>query len=165
MFRTFALKIINNEEKKLTHHEISVSPCFSFTYSFKLVYKCFVRLTFRNIYERYYLIFVRSSFRGCLHVKFYPGMKVVPEWNHPFLWWNVSSCLHVFAEAKFHTGMSSSLSKRKTRIHLGMKKKTKRRVNTSFRDETFKRACFFLIFDVYIQICFPKLTCLNVMKV
>ena len=24
---------------------------------------------------------------------------------HPCLWWNVSYCLHVFAEMKFHPGM------------------------------------------------------------
>ena len=66
------------------------------------------------------LVFVR----GCLHVKFHPGMKLVPERNHPFLRWNVSYCLHVFAEIKFHPGMK------------------KRRVNTSSRDEILKWAYF-----------------------
>ena len=32
-------------------------------------------------------------------------MKLVPGWNHSCLWWNVSYCLHVFAEMKFHPGM------------------------------------------------------------
>ena len=67
----------NNERKKLTHHEIidriaeqTVSvivqvrkesklsihpnlrrPRFSFTYSFKFTYKCFVRLAFHDSYE------------------------------------------------------------------------------------------------------------------
>ena len=76
---TFFLKVINNERKKLTHHEIidciaeqtssviiQVSkesklrihrnlrrPSFSFTYLFKFTYKCFVRLAFHNSYERY----------------------------------------------------------------------------------------------------------------
>ena len=73
----FFLKVINNERKKLTNHEIidciseqaasviiQVSkesklrihpnlrrPRFSFTYSFKFTYKCFVRLAFHNSYE------------------------------------------------------------------------------------------------------------------
>ena len=42
----------------------------------------------------------------------YPGMNLVPEWNHPCLWWNVSYCLRVFAEMKFNLGMNWSLSKR-----------------------------------------------------
>ena len=49
----------------------------------------------------YLFLFVR----GCLHVKLHPRMKLVPEWNHPCLWWNVSYCLHVFVEIKFHPGM------------------------------------------------------------
>ena len=79
LIRTFVLKVINNERKKLTHHEIidriaeqtasviiQVSKesklrihsnlrraRFSFTYSFKFTYKCFVRLAFHNSYERY----------------------------------------------------------------------------------------------------------------
>ena len=79
LIRMFILKVINNERKKLTHHEIidriaeqtvlviiQVSnesklsilqnlrrPWFSFTYLFKFTYKCFVRLAFRNSYERY----------------------------------------------------------------------------------------------------------------
>ena len=79
LIRTFVLKVINNERKKLTHHEIidriaeqtasmviQVSiesrlrihpnlrrPRFSFTYSFKFTYKYFVRLAFHNSYVRY----------------------------------------------------------------------------------------------------------------
>ena len=77
LIRTFVLKVINNERKKLTHHEIidriaeqtalviiQVSkeskliihpnlrkPRFSFTYSFKFTYKCFARLALHNSYE------------------------------------------------------------------------------------------------------------------
>ena len=79
LIQTFILKVINNERKKLTHHEIidriaeqissviiEVSkesklrihsnlggPRFSFTYLFKFNYKCFVRLAFHNCYVRY----------------------------------------------------------------------------------------------------------------
>ena len=79
LIRTFVLKVINNERKKLTHHEIidriaeqtasgiihvskelklRIHPKlrrtrFSFTYSFKFTYKCFVRQTFHNSCERY----------------------------------------------------------------------------------------------------------------
>ena len=78
LIRTFVLKV-NNERKKITHYEIidriakqfaSViiqeskesrlriypnlrRPHFSFTYSFKFTYKCFIRLTFHNSCERY----------------------------------------------------------------------------------------------------------------
>ena len=73
----FVLKVIDNERKKLAHHEIidgiaeqtasviiQVSkesklrlhpnfwrPRLSFTYSFKFTYKYFVRLAFHNNYE------------------------------------------------------------------------------------------------------------------
>ena len=75
----FVFKLINNERKRLTHHEIidriaeqtalvmiQVSkesklrlhpnlqrPRFAFTYPYKFTYKCFVRLAFHNSYERY----------------------------------------------------------------------------------------------------------------
>ena len=77
LIQTFVLKVINNERKKLTHHEIidriaeqtalviiQVSkesklrilpnlrkPRFLFTYSFKFTYKCFGRLALRHSYE------------------------------------------------------------------------------------------------------------------
>ena len=77
LIRTFVLKVINNERKKLTHHEIidrtveqtvaviiQVSiesklrihpnlrrPRFSFIYSFKFTYKCLVKLGVNNSYE------------------------------------------------------------------------------------------------------------------
>ena len=38
--------------------------------------------------------------------------ETYPGWNHSCLWWNVSYCLHVVAEMKFHPGMNSSPSKR-----------------------------------------------------
>ena len=79
LIRTFVLKVINNESKKLTHDKvidriaeqtasviIQVSKesklrihlnlkrsGFSFTYSFKFTYKCFARLAFHNSYKRY----------------------------------------------------------------------------------------------------------------
>ena len=78
LIRTFVLKVINNEKKKLTHHEIidrtveqtvaviiQVSiesklrihpnlrrPRFSFTYSFRFTYKYLVKLAANNSYER-----------------------------------------------------------------------------------------------------------------
>ena len=59
-----------------------------------------------------------------------------------------------------------SVKKTGMKFHPGRKKI---RVNTSFRDEILKWVCFFFfffsIFDLCIQICFPKLTCLNVMRV
>ena len=85
LIRTFVLKVINNERKKLTHHEIidriaeqtalviiQVSkesklrihpnlrkPRFSFTYSFKFTYKCFARLALHNSYEWSYCFIYR----------------------------------------------------------------------------------------------------------
>ena len=77
LIQTLVLKVINDERKKLIHHDIidriaeqtasviiQVSkesklrihrnlgrPRLSFTYSFKFTYKCFVRLAFHNSYE------------------------------------------------------------------------------------------------------------------
>ena len=88
--------------------------------------------------------------RRCLYLKLHPGMILVRGWNYSCRWWNVSYCLHVFAEMKFHSGMKSSLSmvkylllftrfcrdeissrdelipvkKTETKFHPGMKKKT-----------------------------------------
>ena len=78
LIRTFVLKVINYERKKLTHHEIidriaeqTASVIIqvrksklrihsnlrrlhlSFTYSFKFTYKCFERFSFHNSCERY----------------------------------------------------------------------------------------------------------------
>ena len=58
-----------------------------------------------------------------------------------------------------------SVKKAGMKFHPGMKKRQKRRVNTSSLNEILKWACFFFIFDVCNQICFPKLTCLNIMRV
>ena len=107
-----------------------------------------------------------NTLRGCLHVKFYPGMKLVPGWNHPCLWWNVSDCLHVFAEMKFHTRMNSSLSERQRWNFILGRKKDKKTCKHYIPGWSFKMRMFFpFIFDVCIQICFPKLTCLNIMGV
>ena len=62
-----------------------------------------------------------NQIRGCLHVKFDPGMKLVPGWSHPCLWWNVSYCLHVFAEINFIPGWKTGM-----KFHPGMKKEKKR---------------------------------------
>ena len=77
---------------------------------------------------------------GCFHVKFHPGMKLVPGRNHPCLWWNVSYCLHVFAEMKFRLRMNSSLSKRQ-----GWKKE-KRTCKHFLPEWNFKMSMFFLNF-------------------
>ena len=79
LIQTLVLKVINDERKKLIHHDIidriaeqtasviiQVSkesklrihpnlqrPRFSFPYPYKFTYKCFVRLAFHNSYERY----------------------------------------------------------------------------------------------------------------
>ena len=52
------------------------------------------------------------SIRGCLHMKFHLGMKLILGWNHTCLWWNVSYCLHVFSEMKFQPRMNSSRDER-----------------------------------------------------
>ena len=72
----------------------------------------------------------------------------------------MSQCLHVFAEIKFHPGMNSSLSKRQ-----GWKKKKKTYKHFILGRNFEMSMFFFFIFDVCIQICFPKLTCLNIMRV
>ena len=68
--------------------------------------------------------------------------------NHPCLRWNVSYCLHVFAEMKLHPGMK--------------KRKKKKTCKHFIRGWNFKMSIFFKLFDVCIQICLPKLTYLNI---
>ena len=58
-----------------------------------------------------------------------------------------------------------SVKKTRMKFHSEIKKKKKRRVNTSSRYEIFKWVRFFIIFDVCSQIFFPKLTCLKIMTV
>ena len=85
-----------------------------------------------------FLYYILEKCRGCLRVKFHPRMKLVPGWNHPCLWRNVSYFLHVFAEMKFHPAM-------KDRDEISSRDENKKtsRVNTSFRDEILKWAWFF----------------------
>ena len=55
-------------------------------------------------------------------------VELVPGWNHPCLWWNISYsyCLHLFANMRFHPGMNSSMSKRQRwNFTLGWKKEKK----------------------------------------
>ena len=115
-------------------------------------------------YFNFYIIriIVLYPFRGCLHVKFHPGMKLVPRWNHPCLWGNVSYCLHIFPEMKLRPGMNSSLSKRQGWNFIPEWKKKKRRVNASSRDEILK--CFFHFWRMYLNILF-KVNKLNIIRV
>ena len=55
-------------------------------------------------------------FRGCLYVKFHPGMKLFLEWNHLCLWWSVSYSWHIFVRMKFHVKKAEMI------FHPGMKK-------------------------------------------
>ena len=59
--------------------------------------------------------------------------------------WSASYYLHVFTGMKFHLG----------------KKKKRRCVNTSSRDDILQWACFLKNFWCMYSICFPTLTCLN----
>ena len=98
---------------------------------------------------------IRMLKRGCLHVKFRPGMKLVPGWNHPCLWWNVSYCLDVFAEMKFHPGM-----KDRDEISSWDEKMKKKTCKHFIPGLNFKMSMFFLVFDVHIQVCFTNSTCI-----
>ena len=93
----------------------------------------YVRVHIKTVPLKFHIL------RGCLQVKFHPGMKLVPGWNHPCLWSMVKCLLllHVFAEMKFHPEM-----KDRDDISSQDEKKKKRPVNTSSWDETLKWACF-----------------------
>ena len=71
--------------------------------------------------------------------------------NHPCLWWNVAYCLHVFAEMKLNPGVNSSLSKWQGWNFIP--------------GWSFIMSMFLLNFWRMCSICFPTLTCLNIMKV
>ena len=91
--------------------------------------------TLKTSDSKFYLFY----FRGRLHVKFHPGMKLVPGWNHPCLRWNASYCLHVFAKMKFHPGI---------KFHHGMTKE-KKTCKHFTQDEILKWTCFFNFWRMY----------------
>ena len=96
--------------------------------------------------------------RGCLHVKFHPGIKLVPGWNHP-VYGEMPLTVYTFLPRwNFILGWTHPRMKDRD------EKKKKRRVNTSSRDEILKWASFFN-FWVCIQVCCPNSACLNIMKV
>ena len=102
-----------------------------------------------SVYTSFFLFFtpgwnfIPVFLRGCLQAKFDPGMKLVPGRNHPCLWWNVSYCLHVFAEMKFHPGMNSSLSKRQEWNFIPGWKKEKKTCKHFIPGWNFKMSMFF----------------------
>ena len=75
-------------KKKHTHFKISSRD------------EVFTRLFFFFFYPamKFHLGKNVSTVKGCLHVKFHPGMKLVPGRNHPCPWRNVSYCLHLFLQ-------------------------------------------------------------------
>ena len=89
-----------------------------------------------------------ARIRGCLHVQFHPGME------YPCLWWNVSYCLHVLAEMKFHPRKNSSWDERQ-----GWKKE-KKTCKHFILGWNFKMSMFFLI-CMYSSM-FSKFSCLNI---
>ena len=106
----------------------------------------------------------KKLLRGCLHMKFHPGMKLVPRWNHPCVWWNVSYCLHVFAEMKFHPGMNSSLSKRheiSLRDEIEEKKMCKRFILWLNVEMSIRIYIFWLIYSNMLS----KVNVLNIIRV
>ena len=90
-------------------------------------------------------------FRGCLHVKFHPGMELVRGWNHLCLWWNVSYCLHVFTEMKFHPGMNWTHPRMKDRDEISSRdeKKTKKTCKHFIPGWNFKISMFFNFWHMY----------------
>ena len=103
----------------------------------------------------YFFLMIRIQWRlrRCLHVKFHPGMKLVPGWNHPCLWWNVSC-----KQMKFHSGV-----KDRDEISSQDETKRKRRVNTS------SWACFFNFWRMYSSMfskfsMFERNESMNIMK-
>ena len=126
MFLTYPASDFNNWEKWeiLLYVFIILNGRFSFKLNFILGWNS-TRFTSgwnsrvnRNFFIlRWDFISVtcKRTLRGYLHVKFHPGMKLVPGWNHPCLWWNFSYCLHVFFQIKFYPRMKFYS------FHLGMK--------------------------------------------
>ena len=84
---------------------------------------------------------LRGCLRGCLNVKFIPRWN--SWWNHPFLWWNVSYCLHVFAETKFHPRMNSSRDERQGWHFIPGWKKEKKTCKHFIPGWNFKMSMFF----------------------
>ena len=124
------LNIFSQHESSFGCHIISLLPQHFFVTHIILVRNA-------NFYSKYFFV-DKAVFCGTQHFFVLPNMSLknivnkekqmcslfstfwldfvalegVYTWNHPCLWWNVSYCLHVFAEMKFHPGMNSSLPKR-----------------------------------------------------
>ena len=96
-----------------------------------------------NITKSKTILPIMIHLRGCLHVKIYPGMKLVPGRNHPCLWWNVLTVCTFLSRWNFIPGWTHPCQKDTDEISSRDEKKKKRRVNTSSRDEILKWACFF----------------------
>ena len=97
-------------------------------------------------------------FRGFLHVKFHPRMKLSRDEIIP-VYGEMSLTVYMFLPRwNFMLGWKTD------EISSWDEKKKKRRVNTSSRDEILKWACFFNFWRI-IQVCFPNSACLNTMKV
>ena len=66
-----------------------------------------------------------AKFLGTPYFRGVCAWNFIPEWNHPCRWWNVSYCLHDFAEMKLHPGMKdrdeiSSGDEKKTNFKMSM---------------------------------------------
>ena len=75
------------------------------------------------------------------------------------------NCLHVFAEIKYPPRMNSSLSKKiEMKFHAGVKKKKKNTCKHFVPGWNLTKNMFLLNFLRMYLMCFPTLTCLNLMK-
>ena len=98
----------------------------------------------------------KRTLRRCLHAKFYPGMTFHPGRNHPCLWWNVSYCLHIFVEMKFHPRTNSSLSKRQGLNFTPGWEKEKETCKHFIPGWNFKMSMFFSFFTNVFKYAFQN---------
>ena len=88
----------------------NISPSCKVNACYRVYVYFFTSLLFAKIFLQ--MTHICINFPGFFNVflegvytwNFIPD-EIRPGWNHTCLWWNVSYCLHVFAEMRFHPGM------------------------------------------------------------
>ena len=132
----------------------NISPSCKVNACYRVYVYFFTSLLFAKIFLQ--MTHICINFPGFFNVflegvytwNFIPD-EIRPGWNHTCLWWNVSYCLHVFAEMRFHPGM---------------KKKKKKTCKHFIPGWNFKMRMFLINFWRTYSIMLSKVTRFNIIE-
>ena len=102
--------------------------------------------------------------RGCLYVKFHLGMKLVPGWKHSCLQWNFSTVYMFLPRLNILPEWTLPVKKDRDEISCRGEKKKKNTSKHFVPGWNLTKNMFLLNFLRMYSMCFPTLTCLNLMK-